>query len=202
MRNFLLFCLLSFVLVNVRVQAEDPVVININGEEILRSEFEYIWKKNNTENSLDKKNLDEYLDLFVIFKLKVAEAKAQGLDTTQAFISELRGYRNQLTAPYLTDKQAEEKLIDEAYAFMNQYVDLSHILIPLDKNAAPQDSLAVYNKLMELRSRILNGKILPAWQPNIRRIIRPQTEAASELSYVPDWSIPLPKPPFTVSPEK
>ena len=158
MRNFLLFCLLSFVLVNVRVQAEDPVVININGEEILRSEFEYIWKKNNTENSLDKKNLDEYLDLFVIFKLKVAEAKAQGLDTTQAFISELRGYRNQLTAPYLTDKQAEEKLIDEAYAFMNQYVDLSHILIPLDKNAAPQDSLAVYNKLMELRSRILNGE--------------------------------------------
>lgn len=158
MRNFLLFCLLSFVLVNVRVQAEDPVVININGEEILRSEFEYIWKKNNTENSLDKKNLDEYLDLFVIFKLKVAEAKAQGLDTTQAFISELRGYRNQLTAPYLTDKQAEEKLIDEAYAFMNQYVDLSHILIPLDKNAAPQDSLAVYNKLMELRNRILNGE--------------------------------------------
>ena len=69
MRNFLLFCLLSFVLVNVRVQAEDPVVININGEEILRSEFEYIKMNNNSANSLGKKSLDEYLDLFVIFKL-------------------------------------------------------------------------------------------------------------------------------------
>lgn len=158
MRKILLVCLLSIVFLNVRAQADDPVVMNINGEEILRSEFEYIWKKNNNENSLDKKNLDEYLDLFVVFKLKVAEAKAKGLDTTQAFITELRGYRNQLTTPYLTDKQAEEKLIDEAYAFMSQYVDLSHILIPLDKNAAPQDSLTVYNQLLELRERILKGE--------------------------------------------
>lgn len=158
MRKILLVCLLSIIFLNVRAQADDPVVMNINGEEILRSEFEYQWKKNNNGNSLDKKELDEYLDLFVNFKLKVAEAKAQGLDTTQAFITELRGYRNQLTAPYLTDKQAEESLMDEAYAFMSQYVDLSHILIPLDKNAAPQDTLAVYNQLMELRERILKGE--------------------------------------------
>lgn len=156
MRKFLLVCLLSIVFLNIRAQVDDPVVMNINGEEILRSEFEYNWKKNN--NSLDTINLDEYIDLFVIFKLKVADAKAQGLDTAQSFITELRGYRNQLTTPYLTDKQAEESLMDEAYAFMSQYVDLSHILIPLDKKAAPQDSLAVYNQLMELRERILKGE--------------------------------------------
>ncbi|HPN46370.1 MAG TPA: peptidylprolyl isomerase [Bacteroidales bacterium] len=158
MRKILLACLLSVIFSNVRAQADDPVVMNINGEDILRSEFEYNWKKNYNISSTDKKNLDEYLELFVNFKLKVAEAKAQGIDTTQAFITELRGYRSQLTAPYLTDKQTEEKLIDEAYAFTSQYVDLSHILIPLDRNAAPQDTLTVYNQLMELRERILKGE--------------------------------------------
>ncbi len=158
MRKILLACLLSVIFSNVRAQADDPVVMNINGEDILRSEFEYNWKKNYNIGSTEKKNLDEYLDLFVNFKLKVAEAKAQGIDTTQAFITELRGYRNQLTAPYLTDKQTEEKLIDEAYAFISQYVDLSHILIPLDRNATPQDTLTVYNQLMELRERVLKGE--------------------------------------------
>ena len=96
-------------------QSTDPVLMTINGKLVLKSEFEYIYNKNNTNNSLDKKTLDEYVDLFVNFKLKVEEAKAQGIDTTASFVNELSGYRSQLTRPYLTDAKVDETLLREAY---------------------------------------------------------------------------------------
>ena len=69
--------------------ANDPVLMKINGKPVHKSEFEYIYNKNNSNNALDKKTLNEYVDLFVNFKLKVEEAKAQGIDTTKSFINEL-----------------------------------------------------------------------------------------------------------------
>ena len=83
--TFLTFLSLSF---SLSAQTVDPVLMTINGKSILKSEFEYIYNKNNTNNSLDKKSLDEYVDLFVNFKLKVEEAKKQGIDTTKSFINE------------------------------------------------------------------------------------------------------------------
>ena len=62
---------------------EDKVLMTINGEPIMASEFLYIYEKNNQETSLEKKSMEEYLDLFINFKLKVTEAIAQGVDTTQ-----------------------------------------------------------------------------------------------------------------------
>ena len=96
-RVVLSFLFLSF-LSTAFIKASDPVIMKIAGKDIKKSEFEYIWNKNNTNNAVDKKSLEDYLDLFVNFKLKVAEAKFQGIDTTKSFINELNGYRNQLTA--------------------------------------------------------------------------------------------------------
>ena len=76
-------------------QVADPVVMKINGKEVTRSEFEYSYNKNNSEQTLDKKTLDEYVQLFVDFKLKVAEAEDQKLDTLTSFKNELKGYRAQ-----------------------------------------------------------------------------------------------------------
>ena len=90
---------------------EDPVLMRINGKDITRSEFEYIYNKNNSLNELEAKSLNEYVDLFINFKLKVAAAEAAGIDTTRAFREELNGYRRQLAKSYLTDEEA-----DEAYA--------------------------------------------------------------------------------------
>ena len=74
---------------------EDKVLMTINGEPVMLSEFLYIYEKNNQETSLEKKSMTEYLDLFINFKLKVTEAIAQGVDTTEAFKKELAGYRAQ-----------------------------------------------------------------------------------------------------------
>ena len=134
--------------------ANDPVLMKINGKPVLKSEFEYIYNKNNSNNSLDKKTLDEYVDLFVNFKLKVEEAKAQGLDTTKSFINELAGYRSQLTKPYLTDAKVDESVLQEAYNRLKEDVEVSNILIRVQQNATPADTLAAWKKINAIAKRI------------------------------------------------
>jgi peptidyl-prolyl cis-trans isomerase SurA len=128
--------------------------MKINGKPVLKSEFEYIYNKNNSNNSLDKKTLDEYVDLFVNFKLKVEEAKAQGIDTTKSFINELSGYRSQLTKPYLTDSKVDESVLQEAYNRMKEDVEVSHILIRLQQNASPADTLSAWKKISAIAKRV------------------------------------------------
>ena len=94
---------------------QDPMLMRINGKDILRSEFEYIYNKNNALSGIEQKTLNEYVDLFVNFKLKVAAAEAMGLDTTRAFREELEGYRRQLAKTYLTDETVSELAARQIY---------------------------------------------------------------------------------------
>ena len=135
-------------------QTTDPVLMTINNKPVLKSEFEYIYNKNNSNNSLDKKTLDEYVDLFVNFKLKVEEAKSQGIDTTKSFINELAGYRTQLTKPYLTDSKVDDALLHEAYDRSKEDVDVSHILIRIAPNATPADTLKAFNEINAIWKRV------------------------------------------------
>lgn len=111
---------------------QDPVLMRINGKDILRSEFEYIYNKNNALAGVEQKTLNEYVDLFVNFKLKVSVAEAAGIDTTRAFREELEGYRRQLAKAYLTDETVSELAARQVYDKMkvNQragQVRVSHI---------------------------------------------------------------------------
>jgi len=139
-------------------QNNDPVLMNIAGKDVTKSEFEYIWNKNNSNTTPDMKSLAEYVDLFINFKLKVAEAESQGIDTTQAFITELSGYRKQLITPYLTDKDAEEAMIKLCYDRLRQYTEVSHILLAVQPGASPEDTLKIYQKALALYKRALKGE--------------------------------------------
>ncbi|GHV10844.1 hypothetical protein FACS1894162_5690 [Bacteroidia bacterium] len=131
-------------------QTNDPVVMEINGKKIKKSEFDYIYNKNNNEEVLAKNSLDEYITLFKNFKLKTTEAEAQGLDTTKSFRQELNSYRNQLAKSYLK-VESNEKLAKEAYARGNQASEISAIIISFPKTQylTPADTLAAYQKAME-----------------------------------------------------
>jgi len=138
---------------------DNKTLITIGKENITVKEFIDVYKKNNLNNEiLDKKSLEEYLDLYVNFRLKVAEAKALKMDTNKAFIEELAGYRTQLSKPYFTDEKVTEQLLVEAYQRKLKDVRASHILINVAKDALPKDTLAAYNKVMKIRERILKGE--------------------------------------------
>ena len=150
---FVLLCIVHCALC-INLKAQEEILMTINGEPITKAEFEYIYNKNNSENAIDKKTLDEYVELFINFKLKVAEAKAQGLDTMPSFKRELNGYRRQLAKPYLTDSKLEEALYQEAYSHFSQDCEVSHILIKTEGD----DTLAGYNQTINTIARLKAGE--------------------------------------------
>ncbi len=138
---------------------KDAVLMTIGNSKVTVSEFENVYHKNNTKEAVnDSKSLNEYVDLYVNFKLKVKEAEELGLDTAKSFIDELNGYRKQLAQPYLTDKDVNEKLLKETYDRLKEDIHASHILVKVAENALPKDTLEAYNKIMKIRSRILKGE--------------------------------------------
>ncbi|MEN8201400.1 MAG: peptidylprolyl isomerase [Bacteroidota bacterium] len=137
---------------------ESPVLLTVGDDPVTLGEFERIYKKNNNEASLNRQTPEEYLELFINFKLKVKEAEALGMDTTTKFINELEGYRAQLAKPYLTDEETKEEMMKEAYERAQLEIRASHILIKLPANPTPEDTLYAYEKIMEIRKRIINGE--------------------------------------------
>ena len=156
-KNFIFLAAFAFGL-SVFAQQQDPVVMRINNKDITRSEFEYIYNKNNSNNEIDRKSLDEYVDLFVNFKLKVAAAEDAGIDTTQTFINELGGYRKQLAKPYLTDSSVDDANAREAYDRLKENVEAWHILVKVSPNASKEEQEDAYNKAERARQRIVNGE--------------------------------------------
>ena len=142
------------------ISEDEKSIISIGKTTVPFREFRYVYNKNNS-NASDantEKSVKEYVDLYVNFKLKVMDAEKEGLDTTNSFKRELEGYRKQLAKPYLTDKSVTQKLVNEAYERMKEEVSAAHILVKCDPKADPKDTLSAYNKIMDLRRRILGGE--------------------------------------------
>ncbi len=137
---------------------DSPVLMTIADEKVTLAEFERIYKKNNNENSLNRQTPEEYLELFIKFKLKVKEAESLGMDTTAKFINELEGYRKQLAKPYLADEASVEEMMKEAYERSKEDIRASHILVRLPANPSPADTLAAYEKISRIRDRIVKGE--------------------------------------------
>ncbi len=133
----------------------DAVLMTINGRPVYKSEFEYLYNKNNAQQ-VQPQTLDEYVQMFVDYKLKVADAEAAGRDTTAAFVKEYNQFRNELAAPYLTDSLVAKQLLDEAYAHHKEDIKVSHIMVQtpntVDGKAKAQATLD------SLRSAIVAGK--------------------------------------------
>lgn len=108
---------------------QDPVLMYINGKEILRSEFEYTYNKYNALDGIKQKSPDEFVDLFVDFKLKVAAAETAGMDTTRAFRDNQEEYRRHVAQSYLTDKTVEEQTARQVYDKMKANHRSGQILV-------------------------------------------------------------------------
>ncbi|MDD2306358.1 MAG: peptidylprolyl isomerase [Prolixibacteraceae bacterium] len=152
----ILFILFSLTL---SAQKKSETVVNIGTEKVSREEFEANYRKNNT-NILDKKDVkspEEYLDLYIKFKLKILEAEKLGYDTVRSYREELEGYRKDLAKPYLTDVSFNEEMVKTAY-YRTQYErKASHLLIRVTPEASPADTLLAWNKINDLRNQIIAG---------------------------------------------
>lgn len=139
------------------VMAQDEVIMTIAGKPVTTSEFLYIYEKNNQETGVESKSLDEYVELFVNFKLKVAEAEARGIDTTQEFVKELAGYRAQATGKYMVDSAAFDSLVLMSYARMQHPRRAAHIAIQCPMGSTDSAQAVALAKIEEARVRVTTG---------------------------------------------
>lgn len=146
--------LITATLFSASAKNNDPVLMTINGKDVHLSEFQYLYNKNNSQQ-MQQQTLDEYVDMFVTYKLKVADAEAAGIDTTMSFVREFNGYRNELARPYLTDKSVRDSLLNVAYNHMCEDVDVSHIMMTLTNNIEIDNKTVA--TLDSIRTAIING---------------------------------------------
>ena len=150
---FLTFCYNSF------AQNKKEVLFTIDDNQYFTDEFKRIYLKNlDLVKDDSQKDLNQYLDLFIGYKLKVNKAYKLGLQNNSKYQNELSSYRNQLSKTYLNDSKVTNQLIEEAYNRSLKEVKASHILISFDENIKGADTLAFYNKALDLKKRIDKGE--------------------------------------------
>ncbi|HEX6224807.1 MAG TPA: peptidylprolyl isomerase [Chryseolinea sp.] len=157
----LLFVLLFFFSFSqAQVDKKSPITLfTVNKKPVTVEEFIYLYKKNHQDPQKDftQEKINEYLDLFIKFKLKVEEARSRGFDTTKVFVKEFNGYKDELRKPYLPDTKIIDSLVKLTYARLREEINASHILVAVKQDALPDDTLKAYTKITELRDRILKG---------------------------------------------
>lgn len=131
----------------------DPIVMSVNGVDVHRSEFEYSYNKNNGDDVIDKKTVEEYADLYANYKLKVQAALDAKLDTMTAFQQEYAMYRDQQVRPTIV---TNAELLDEARAIYNRtkeavgprgMVHAAHILLEVSTQATPREQEKVHQRI-------------------------------------------------------
>ncbi len=153
---FSVFLLVLFFCQSNAQKSQDNVLFEVGDEPVYMSEFLKVYNKNlDLVQDDSQKDVDEYLTLFINYKLKLKEAKALEYDKKPSYIRELLSYKKQLAKNFLTDNKVTDALVKEAYERISNDVNASHILIKLSESAKPQDSLVAYNNIIKLRDRAL-----------------------------------------------
>ncbi|MBR4561761.1 MAG: peptidylprolyl isomerase [Bacteroidales bacterium] len=155
-----MFVLAAFVMpvcfANAQSKSDKQVLMTIGDQNITVKDFCDVYYKNNLKSDvIEKKSVDDYLELFTTFRMKVMEAERLQLDTSAKFKKELAGYRKQLAKPFMSSDDITEELVQEAYQRKLKDIRASHILIRCDKNALPSDTLKAYNKAMDIRKKAI-----------------------------------------------
>ena len=150
-----LIAIIFFLYSSSYAQLDDNILFKVNDSIVYVDEFNRVYSKNfELIDENNQKDFESYLELFINYKLKLAEAYEMGLQNDPKYKSELNKYVKQLQNTYLTDKETEENLLKEAYERTKYELNVSHILIRIDENN--NDTLDVYNKLNSLREPLLN----------------------------------------------
>ena len=159
LKQFFFGLVLALSFTGIAQNSSKEVLFTINEKPYYTDEFSRVYKKNlDLVKDESQKDLDQYLELFIGYKLKVSRANKLGLQNNVTYQNELKSYRSQLAKTYFNDTKITEELINEGYARLQKEIKASHILIMADENATPEDTLTAYNKIASIRQRIVNGE--------------------------------------------
>ncbi len=152
--------IIFFLVIGIQTQSQSKknILFTVVDTPVTIDEFNQVFNKNrDIVAEENKKSIEEYLELYINYKLKLKQAYALKYDTVPAYKKELNSYREQLITPYLTDSKITDALVKEAYERMKIEINANHILVAVSAKASPQDTLKAYQKIIEARMKIVNG---------------------------------------------
>jgi len=163
MRSYLLFFLFitfSGCFIHSSKNISDNYIFKIEDKPVLEEEFLYNLNKNTYDNDsiVQQEEIEEYLDLYINFKLKVFEARQFGYDTTSSYKNEFNKYKNQLTESFMKDDSIINELVKEAYEHLQFEINASHILIKVENFANPKDTLTAFKKIKKIYELANSGR--------------------------------------------
>jgi peptidyl-prolyl cis-trans isomerase SurA len=159
MKQLFFGLLLSLNLIGFAQNSTKEVLFTIDNKPYYTDEFARVYKKNlDLVKDESQKDLNQYLELFVGYKLKINKAYKLGLQDGSAYQNELKSYRTQLSKNYTSDSKVTKELVEEGYKRFLKEIKAAHILITVDENAAPEDTLKAYNQALDIRKRAIDGE--------------------------------------------
>ncbi|NEU10054.1 hypothetical protein GZH53_17140 [Flavihumibacter sp. R14] len=160
-------------------------LVSIGPEKISVAEFLSIYNKGDRVQTDKAKDLRNYLDLYINYRLKVLDARAQGMDKSQEFREELKGYRDRLASRYLLEREVSEKLVSEAYQRSLKIINVSHILIMCPPEASANDTLKAYERIALIRDKAVSG----ASFEELAAVYSEEPGSAQRKGYIGDFSV-------------
>lgn len=180
LRYFSIIFLSLFSFVIIAQSIDKDVLFVIDNDSVYTSEFIRVYNKNlDLVQDESQKNVDAYFELFTNYKLKLKEAHALGLNKKASYIRELDSYKKQLAKNFMTDSKVTDALIEEAYNRVSNEVKANHILVRLDENASPQDTVVAYHTIIKLRNRTLSE----GFETVMKEVHNGKTLFGEELGY-------------------
>lgn len=159
LKQFFFGLLFLVSLVTIAQNKSKEVLFTINEKPYYTDEFERIYKKNlDLVKDDTQKDLNQYLELFIGYKLKVNKAYKLGLQNNTPYQNELKSYRTQLAKNYFNDTKITQELVEEGYNRLQKEIKASHILILVDENATAEDTLKAYKKIEDIRKKAVAGE--------------------------------------------
>lgn len=167
MKRIIAFALLTAAAVALHAQSNDPVVVEIAGQPIRKSEFmkEFLRSVGKDVNATPgvctfekREALNNYVELFTNFRTKLYDAYQHGMDTTAELRNELATYRKEVAAPYLIDSATLDRLLHEAYERNHYALHAAHILVPCTPFDSPSDTAVAYKMAWSFYRRALEGE--------------------------------------------
>jgi peptidyl-prolyl cis-trans isomerase SurA len=159
MKKPLILILVLAISFSASAQKKSAELFSVGNRSVSSSEFLHMYTKNQMNKKVDYSTsaLNEYLDLYSLFKMKVSQAYEMNLDTIPSVRREIDNYRKQLAKSYLTNRKAKEMLVKEAYERSKKDVKVAHILLSLKPNS--KDTIRARKTIDSLYKQITKGKI-------------------------------------------
>jgi peptidyl-prolyl cis-trans isomerase SurA len=144
--------LFTTVVISMNAHAQTLIIYGTNT--VSKDEFLRAYNKNKSLENNKEKAINDYVELFTNFKLKVKAAQELRVDTSEQIKNDVENFRRQIIENYLTDEKTFNTLMTQAFQRSQEDLHVIRYSVPIDENMSPEDSLKKFQSVQKLFNQL------------------------------------------------